>query len=33
VDEARVSADLHDGLLTIICPKATEGSARRIRVS
>jgi HSP20 family protein len=33
VDGDRVTADLHDGVLTVICPKATEGSARRIRVS
>ena len=33
VDGERVTADLRDGVLTVICPKATEGSARRIRVS
>jgi HSP20 family protein len=33
VDGDRVTADLHDGVLTVICPKGTEGSARRIRVS
>ena len=33
VDGDRVTADLHDGVLTVICPKATEGNARRIRVS
>ena|SRR5712691_8329527 len=33
VDGERVTADLLDGVLTVICPKATEGSARRIRVS
>jgi HSP20 family protein len=33
VDGDRVTADLHDGVLTVICPKVTEGSARRIRVS
>jgi HSP20 family protein len=33
VDGDRVTADLRDGVLTVICPKAAEGSARRIRVS
>jgi HSP20 family protein len=33
VDDERVTADLHDGVLTVICPKATEGNARRIQVS
>ena len=33
VDGERVTADLRDGVLTVVCPKATEGSARRIRVS
>jgi len=33
VDEERVTADLHNGVLTVICPKAAEGGARRIRVS
>lgn len=33
VDTDHVTADLRDGVLTIICPKAAEGSARRIRVS
>ena len=33
VEGDRVTADLHDGVLTVICPKVTEGSARRIRVS
>ena len=33
VDGERVTADLRNGVLTVICPKATEGSARRIRVS
>jgi len=33
VDSDRVTADLRDGVLTVICPKAAEGSARRIRVS
>ena len=33
VDGERTTADLRDGVLTVVCPKATEGSARRIRVS
>ena len=33
VDTDHVTADLRDGVLTVICPKAAEGSARRIRVS
>jgi len=33
VDGDRVTADLHDGVLTVICPKSTEGTARRIQVS
>lgn len=33
VDGDRITADLRDGVLTIVCPKAAEGSARRIRVS
>jgi HSP20 family protein len=33
VDETRVTADLRDGVLTVVCPKAAEGNARRIRVS
>lgn len=33
VDEERVTADLRDGVLTIVCPKAAEGNARRIQVS
>jgi HSP20 family protein len=33
VDGDRVTADLRDGVLTVICPKAAEGSARHIRVS
>jgi HSP20 family protein len=33
VDEDRVTAELRDGVLTVVCPKAAEGSARRIRVS
>jgi HSP20 family protein len=33
VDADRVAADLHDGVLTVICPKATEDGPRRIHVS
>jgi HSP20 family protein len=33
VDTDHITADLRDGVLTVICPKAAEGSARRIRVS
>ena len=32
VDGTRVTAELRDGVLTIICPKAAEGSTRRIDV-
>jgi HSP20 family protein len=33
VDAERVTADLRDGLLTIMCPKTTDAAPRRIRVS
>ena len=33
VDGDHITADLRDGVLTVICPKAAEGSTRRIRVS
>ena len=33
VDEDHVTADLREGVLTIMCPKAVDGDARRIRVS
>ena len=33
VDAERITADLRDGVLTVTCPKAAEGNARRIRVS
>ena len=33
VDADRITADLRDGVLTVTCPKAAEGTARRIRVS
>ena len=33
VDSERVTADLRNGLLTVTCPKAANGAARRIQVS
>ena len=33
VDADRVTADLHDGVLTVICPKTDNEAARRIHVS
>jgi HSP20 family protein len=33
MDSERVMADLRDGVLTVTCPKAADGSARRIQVS
>ena len=33
VDADRILADLHDGVLTVTCPKASNASARRIRIS
>ena len=33
VDGDRVTADLRNGVLTVICPKAADGAARRIQVS
>lgn len=33
VDVARISADLHDGVLTILVPKAPEHIPRRVAVS
>ena len=33
VDSERVTADLRDGVLTVMCPKASNGAARRIQVS
>lgn len=33
VDSDRVTADLRDGVLTVTCPKASNGAARRIQVS
>ncbi len=32
VDSTRITAELRDGVLTVVCPKAAEGSARRIEV-
>jgi HSP20 family protein len=33
VDAERITADLKDGVLTVICPKIPEPGARRIRIS
>ena len=33
VDGERVTADLRNGVLTVTCPKAANGAARRIQVS
>lgn len=33
VDAGRVAADLRDGLLTVSCPKTTDGTMRRIDIS
>jgi HSP20 family protein len=33
VDSEQVTADLRDGVLTVTCPKVTDGAARRIEVS
>ena len=33
VDNDHVIADLRDGVLTVVCPKAPDGAARRIEVS
>ena len=33
VDGDHVTADLRDGVLTVTCPKVTDGAARRIEVS
>ena len=33
VDGQRVTADLRNGVLTVTCPKASNGAARRIQVS
>ena len=33
IDAERITADLRDGVLTVTCPKANDGSARRIHIS
>jgi HSP20 family protein len=33
VDADRITAELRDGVLTVVCPKAVEGTTRRIDVS
>ena len=33
IDGDRVTADLRNGVLTVTCPKAADGAARRIEVS
>jgi HSP20 family protein len=33
VDVEHVTADLRDGVLTIVCPKTTDNAPRRIHVS
>ena len=33
VDAEHITADLRDGVLTVICPKTVEPGARRIRIS
>jgi len=33
VDGDRITADLRDGVLTVTCPKATEGGGRRIHIT
>ncbi|MGH9239032.1 MAG: Hsp20/alpha crystallin family protein [Vicinamibacterales bacterium] len=33
MDSERITADLRDGVLIVTCPKAANGSARRIQVS
>jgi HSP20 family molecular chaperone IbpA len=32
VDQSRIAAELHDGVLTVTCPKADPG-IRRIRIN
>ncbi len=32
VDAERITADLRDGVLTVVCPKVLEGSSRRIDI-
>lgn len=33
VDAERITADLHDGVLTVTCPKQPDAGARRISIS
>jgi HSP20 family protein len=33
VDADRITADLHDGVLTVTCPKAPNGGGRRIQIT
>jgi HSP20 family protein len=33
VDAGQISADLRDGVLTVVCPKAADETTRRIRVT
>jgi HSP20 family protein len=33
VDADRITADLHDGVLTVSCPKAPDGGGRRIHIT
>jgi HSP20 family protein len=33
VDADRITADLHDGVLTVSCPKALDGGGRRILIT
>jgi HSP20 family protein len=33
IDASRATADLRDGILTVTCPKSTDQTTRRIRVS
>jgi HSP20 family protein len=33
IEAEAITADLRDGVLTVICPKASDGAARRIEVS
>ena len=33
VDADRITADLRDGVLTVICPKSADAAGRRIRVT
>lgn len=33
VDAERITADLRDGVLTVMCPKTSDGGLRRIQIS